>query len=83
MGAANLAHICAQLITAGMDGAMAAAVVERGTTLAQRVVTGTLTTLPAAVATANCRAPLLIIVGKVVGLRERLQWFEQAVSLKP
>ena len=83
MGAANLAHICAQLISAGMDGAMPAAVVERGTTLAQRVVTGTLTTLPEAVATANCTAPLLIIVGMVVGLRERLQWFEQAVSLKP
>ena len=56
--------------------------VERGTTLAQRVVSGTLTTLPALVAEAGCQSPLLIIVGAVVGLRERLQWFEQAITQK-
>ena len=83
MGAAKLAHICGQLIAAGMDGTMPAAVVERGTTLAQRVVTGTLCSLPEAAAAADCKPPLLIIVGAVVGLRERLQWFEQAVRLKP
>ena len=82
MGAASLARICARLIAAGMDSATPAAVVERGTTLAQRVVTGTVATLPEAVTAADCKPPLLIIVGAVVGLRERLKWFEQAVSLK-
>lgn len=82
MGAANLARICARLIAAGMDSATPAAVVERGTTLAQRVVTATVATLPAAATAADCQPPLLIIVGAVVGLRERLKWFEQAVSLK-
>lgn len=83
MGAANLARICGQLIAAGMDSTTPAAVVERGTTLAQRVVIGTVTTLPEAVAAAACKPPLLIIVGAVVTLRERLKWFEQAAGLKP
>ena len=82
MGAASLSRICARLIAAGMDSATPAAVVERGTTLAQRVVTATVATLPEAVTAADCQPPLLIIVGAVVGLRERLKWFEQAVSLK-
>ncbi len=82
MGASNLDTICASLQRAGMDSTMPAAVVERGTTLAQRVVSGTLTTLPALVAEAGCQSPLLIIVGAVVGLRERLQWFEQAITQK-
>ncbi len=82
MGAASLSRICARLIAAGMDSATPAAVVERGTTLAQRVVTATVATLPEAVTAADCQPPLLIIVGAVVGLRERLKWFEQTVSLK-
>ena len=83
MGAASLSRICARLIAAGMDSTTPAAVVERGTTLAQRVVTGTVATLPEAVTTADCKPPLLIIVGAVVGLRERLKWFEQTVRLTP
>ena len=82
MGAASLARICERLIMAGMDSAMPAAVVERGTTLEQQVVSGTLTSLPALVAAAGCQSPLLIIVGAVVGLRARLKWFEQAVTLR-
>ena len=83
MGAASLARICERLTAAGLDAATPAAVVERGTTLAQRVVSGTVTTLPALVAAADCKPPLLIIVGAVVGLRDRLKWFEQAVTLRP
>ncbi|MBK8959940.1 MAG: uroporphyrinogen-III C-methyltransferase [Proteobacteria bacterium] len=82
MGASNLDAICASLVAAGMDSAMPAAVVERGTTLAQRVVTGTLDSLPALVRAAGCQSPLLIIVGAVVGLRDRLKWFEQAITLR-
>jgi uroporphyrin-III C-methyltransferase/precorrin-2 dehydrogenase/sirohydrochlorin ferrochelatase len=41
----------------------------------QRVVTGTLKTLPASVAKAKLHAPTLIIVGDVVRLREKLNWF--------
>ena len=83
MGAASLDKICERLVSAGMDSAMPAAVVERGTTLEQRVVTGTVSNLAERAAAAGCQSPLLIIIGEVVGLRERLQWFEQAVTLRP
>ena len=55
-----------------------AAVVQHGTTPTQRVVTGTLATLPARVARAKLQAPTLIIVGNVVGLREKFDWFKPA-----
>ena len=48
---------------------------QQGTTPTQRVVTGTLGTLPARVAKAKLHAPTLIIVGNVVRLREKLNWF--------
>lgn len=83
MGAASLDKICERLVSAGMDSAMPAAVVERGTTLEQRVVTGTVSNLAGRAAAAGCQSPLLIVIGEVVGLRERLQWFEQAVTLRP
>jgi len=41
------------------------------------VVTGTLTNLPGLVAKAKLHAPTLIIVGDVVRLREKLDWFAQ------
>ena len=50
--------------------------VERGTLPEQRVVTGTLATIAAVAAEAGIRAPALIVVGAVAGLRERLAWFE-------
>ena len=81
MGAASLANICARLVAAGMPAETPAAVVERGTTAAQRVLTATLATLPDAARAAACKAPLLIMVGAVVLLRERLQWFERNRSL--
>ena len=53
-----------------------AAVVERGTLAEQRVVTGDVGDDLVVVADASVRAPALIVVGSVVGLRERLSWFE-------
>jgi uroporphyrin-III C-methyltransferase/precorrin-2 dehydrogenase/sirohydrochlorin ferrochelatase len=39
-------------------------------------MTGTLADLPARVAEAGFKAPTLTIVGEVVGLRDKLAWFE-------
>ena len=52
-----------------------AAVVRRGTTKAQRVVTADLATLPGAVKAAGITPPALTIVGDVVSLQPRLAWF--------
>lgn len=77
MGFAGLAELCRQLIAHGMPQATPAAIVQEGTCAGQRVVTGSLACLPGRAAEAGIRAPALIIVGSVVELSERLQWFER------
>ena len=76
MGLVGLAEICLQLIVHGMDANMPAAVVQQGTTRNQRVVVGTLHTLADLVAAAEMKPPCLTIVGEVVNLREKLDWFQ-------
>ncbi|MFO8015345.1 MAG: uroporphyrinogen-III C-methyltransferase [Phycisphaerae bacterium] len=76
MGVANLPRICASLAAAGMDAATPAAAVRWGTTSRQTTVAGTLATLPDRAAEAGLEPPAVIVVGGVVGLRERLAWFE-------
>lgn len=79
MGVGALEEICDKLVCrGGMAATMPAAVVERATLDAQRVVAGTLETLPALAAEARVGPPALLIVGEVVKLRARLGWFEPA-----
>lgn len=75
MGLGALAEICRQLVAHGHPADLPAAVVERGTTEHQRVVTGTLGTIPALAVAANLGSPCLIIVGEVVRLHRTLDWF--------
>ena len=44
----------------------------------QRTVTGTLATIEEIVRPENIQNPSIILVGKVVTLRETIQWFEQS-----
>jgi uroporphyrin-III C-methyltransferase/precorrin-2 dehydrogenase/sirohydrochlorin ferrochelatase len=76
MGLLALDQLCARLIEHGLPAATPAALVQAGTTPQQRVLTGTLATLPGIVAAGEVKAPTLIIIGEVVRLRERLKWFE-------
>ena len=78
MGLLGLPVLCRELVAHGLVASTPAAVVQQGTTSAQRVVTGTLADLPARVAAEALKAPTLIIVGEVVRLRERLAWFDPA-----
>ena len=75
MGLVGLRAICAGLVAHGLEAATPAALVERGTTENQRVIEGTLDTLADAVEGAGVHAPTLVIVGHVVRLRGRLDWF--------
>lgn len=75
MGLVGLAQICEQLIAHGVSADMPAAVVQQGTTQRQKVVTATLKDLPQQVAEAGLKAPCLTIIGEVVRLREKLNWF--------
>jgi uroporphyrin-III C-methyltransferase/precorrin-2 dehydrogenase/sirohydrochlorin ferrochelatase len=76
MGLVGLAEICQQLILRGVSPDMPVAVVQQGTTQQQRVVTATLETLAIKVAAAEMKPPCLTIIGEVVQLREKLNWFE-------
>jgi uroporphyrin-III C-methyltransferase/precorrin-2 dehydrogenase/sirohydrochlorin ferrochelatase len=78
MGLIGVDILCRELVAHGLPAATPAALVEQGTTPQQRVLTGTLDTLPAIVHRSGVRAPTLIIIGEVVKLRERLKWFEPA-----
>jgi uroporphyrin-III C-methyltransferase/precorrin-2 dehydrogenase/sirohydrochlorin ferrochelatase len=75
MGLLALPQLCRKLVLHGLPGDTGAAVVQQGTTQSQRVVTGTLKTLPGKAAKAGLHAPTLIIVGNVVRLRDKLNWF--------
>jgi uroporphyrin-III C-methyltransferase/precorrin-2 dehydrogenase/sirohydrochlorin ferrochelatase len=76
MGLLALDQLCARLVEHGLPAATPAALVQAGTTPQQRVLTGTLKTLPGIVRSSEVKAPTLIIIGEVVRLRERLKWFE-------
>jgi uroporphyrin-III C-methyltransferase/precorrin-2 dehydrogenase/sirohydrochlorin ferrochelatase len=76
MGLQGLDMLCAQLIAHGLPATTPIAIVQQGTTQNQRVVTGTLSTLPQNPEVAELHAPTLIIVGGVVALREKLAWFK-------
>jgi len=75
MGLNGLETICHQLMTHGMDAATPAALIEKGTTARQRTFVGNLADLPEKVRLGEARAPTLIIVGHVVGLHHKLNWF--------
>jgi uroporphyrin-III C-methyltransferase/precorrin-2 dehydrogenase/sirohydrochlorin ferrochelatase len=75
MGLHGVDIICRELVGHGMPAATPAALVQQGTTRHQRVVAGTLESLPALVAEAQVKAPTLIIVGGVVQLHDKLEWF--------
>jgi uroporphyrin-III C-methyltransferase / precorrin-2 dehydrogenase / sirohydrochlorin ferrochelatase len=78
MGLLALDQLCGRLVEHGLPAGTPAALVQAGTTPQQRVLTGTLETLPGIVRSSEVKAPTLIIIGEVVRLRERLKWFEPA-----
>jgi uroporphyrin-III C-methyltransferase/precorrin-2 dehydrogenase/sirohydrochlorin ferrochelatase len=73
MGLNQAATIQEKLLEHGMAADMPVALVENGTAVKQRVVDGVLTQL-GELAT-QVESPSLIIVGRVVALRDKLNWF--------
>lgn len=76
MGLSGLAEICSRLIAHGKPATTPAALIERGTTRDQRVHVSNLAELPNLVAAQDIHAPTLLIIGGVVQLHQRLQWFQ-------
>jgi len=83
MGLQGLGNLCGNLIKHGLSPDMPIAIVQHGTRPTQRVVCGTLATLPQDSVLAELQAPTLIIVGGVVTLRKKLAWFkpEQQIEI--
>ena len=75
MGVAALTNVSERLLAAGMDPLTPAALIERGTTPAQRVVSAPLRDLPAAAKAEGVEPPALFVIGPVVRHAERLCWF--------
>ena len=80
MGIGALAEISRQLIAHGMSPDTPAAAVQHGTRRNQRTVVATLCTLADAIAAAGVRPPALLIVGEVVRLQQRLDWFQKQLD---
>ena len=74
MGLHNLPKISEKLISIGKDKDFPVAVISKGTTKDQIVVVGTLENIVEK--TKDIPTPALIVVGRVVELREQLKWFE-------
>ncbi len=77
MGVSALSNICAGLLAAGMDPNMPAAVLEKGTTPAQRPILATVSTLTEVAEREQVQSPAIIVVGKVCTLSEQFDWFDK------
>ena len=81
MGVESLTRIARELIAHGRPATTPVALVRSGTTSAQETVTGTLRDIAARAARARLEPPVVIVVGDVVALRDRLQWFDDNRAL--
>lgn len=78
MGVAGLDRLRNQLLAHGRRGSTPAALIENGSRAEQRVVLGTLETLPALARQLAVKSPALLIVGEVAALGASLHWFGEA-----
>jgi uroporphyrin-III C-methyltransferase / precorrin-2 dehydrogenase / sirohydrochlorin ferrochelatase len=85
MGLTNLAELTRAFIERGAAPSLPVALIDNGTRPNQRVVIGTLDTLAEKAANAGVKGPAILIIGSVVRLREKLDWYvpeEQAREAK-
>lgn len=77
MGLSHFDSIAARIIAAGRDAGTPAMAVRWGTRPDQEVITGTLATLPRLIHKRGLKPPATVIIGEVVGLRQKLSWYEK------
>ncbi|MFI3223005.1 MAG: SAM-dependent methyltransferase, partial [Methylococcaceae bacterium] len=75
MGLLGLEKICQSLMAHGSPSDLPIALIQQGTTQRQRVITGTLSTMPAIISSMTIKPPTLIIIGTVVKLHDKLSWY--------
>ena len=74
MGMSTMEIIMNGLLEAGMAGDTPAAIIEKGTTSSQRVLTADLAHLAETAEINHAKAPAVIVIGHVSGLAERFVW---------
>jgi len=75
MGVAQYGEIAERLMDHGTDPATPVAVIERGTTDSQRVISTVLGELPEAALELEIEPPALLLIGETTELTERYAWF--------
>ena len=75
MAAKNMAYIREELLKAGRPAKTPAMAISAATTDQQRTVRATLATLPEEIAAHQLPTPMVIVLGDVVTLHDRLNWF--------
>ncbi len=81
MGLLGVKTLCAKLVEHGLPGDTPMALVQKATTREQKVLVGTLDSMPAQLDATTIKPPTLIIVGHVVSLHEKLSWFGAASTV--
>ncbi len=76
MGMKNLQSIVDNLVSNGRNPDTSVALIQWGTRTDQKVVTGTLKDIVPKVREAKVGPPAIIVVGEVVRLRQKLNWYE-------
>ena len=80
MGVSNLPYICEQLLKYGKSEHTPVAMIEWGTTVSQRTITGTLGSIVSVAEDERIQNPSMIVIGEVVRFREKIHWFEQTLE---
>ena len=75
MGLVSIDIICAQLIKNGLDPRTPCALVQQGTTPEQKVYTSIVKDMSQLVKEKKPTAPTIFIIGHVVDLRDKLNWY--------
>jgi uroporphyrinogen III methyltransferase/synthase len=81
MGVENLSNIVSTLIKNGRPGSTPCCLVQWGTLPSQKSLPGTLSDIGKKASAAKMSPPAILIVGEVVSLRDKLNWFEKKLLL--
>jgi uroporphyrin-III C-methyltransferase/precorrin-2 dehydrogenase/sirohydrochlorin ferrochelatase len=81
MGLLGVKTLCAKLVEHGLSAETPIALVQKATTREQKVIIGSLGTMPGIVDKTTVKPPTLIIVGDVVTLHKKLAWFGGAKTV--
>ena len=76
MGLLSLSDFIKELVEHGQNKTMPVAVIQSGTTNAQRVIVGNIGNIKSKVVRSKIKSPALVIIGEVVKLRDQLKWFK-------